>query len=37
MHFLISIGNKGWIILPDSEGNLIITGQLSLRDSLHSI
>lgn len=37
MCFLISIGNKGWIILPDSEGNLIITGQLSLRDSLHSI
>lgn len=37
MLFLIAIGNKCWIILLASEGNLIITGQLSLRDSLHSI
>lgn len=36
MLFLFAIGKKVWIILLASEGN-IITGQLSLRDSLHSV
>lgn len=37
MLFLIAMSNKGWIILPASEENPIITGQLSLRGSLPSI
>lgn len=37
MLFLIALGNKGWIILLASKGNLIITGQLSVRDSLRSV
>lgn len=37
MLFLAAMGNKGWIILLASEGNLLITGQLSLRDGLCSV
>lgn len=35
--FLTAMGNKDWIILLASEGNLLISGQLSLRDGLCSI